>query len=58
MNEDTSLPKFRKIRAFGGISAITEGWALYAERVAAEDRPLSADEARRAEALLKETDPQ
>jgi cytochrome c-type biogenesis protein CcmH len=29
-----------------------------AERVAAEDRPLSADEARRAEALLKETDPQ
>lgn len=37
MNEDTSLPKFRKIRAFGGISAITEGWALYAERVAAEE---------------------
>ena len=23
-------------RAFGGISAITEGWALYAERLAAE----------------------
>lgn len=37
MNEDTSLPKFRQIRAFGGISAITEGWALYAERVAAEE---------------------
>jgi uncharacterized protein (DUF885 family) len=36
MNEDTSLPKFRQIRAFGGISAITEGWALYAERLAAE----------------------
>lgn len=37
MNEDASLPKFRQIRAFGGISAITEGWALYAERVAAEE---------------------
>jgi cytochrome c-type biogenesis protein CcmH len=29
-----------------------------AERVAAADKPLSAEEARRAEALLKETDPQ
>ena len=29
-----------------------------AERVAAEDKPLSAEDARRAEALLKETDPQ
>lgn len=37
MNEDTSLPKFRQIRAFGGAAAITEGWALYAERVAAEE---------------------
>jgi uncharacterized protein (DUF885 family) len=34
--EDPSVPKFRQIRAFGGISAITEGWALYAERLAAE----------------------
>jgi uncharacterized protein (DUF885 family) len=37
MNENASLPQFRKIRAFGGIAAITEGWALYAERVAAEE---------------------
>jgi cytochrome c-type biogenesis protein CcmH len=29
-----------------------------AERVAAEDKPLSTEDARRAEALLKETDPQ
>lgn len=36
MNEDTALPRFRRIRALGGISAITEGWALYAERLAAE----------------------
>jgi uncharacterized protein (DUF885 family) len=34
--ENTSLPPFRQIRAFGGISAYTEGWALYAERLAAE----------------------
>jgi uncharacterized protein (DUF885 family) len=34
--EDPSLPRFRQIRALGGISAITEGWALYAERLAAE----------------------
>ena len=37
MNEDTALPRFRRIRALGGISAITEGWALYAERLAAEE---------------------
>ena len=36
MVEDGSLPKFRQLRLFGGISAITEGWALYAERLAAE----------------------
>jgi uncharacterized protein (DUF885 family) len=36
MVESTSLPKFRQARLFGGISAITEGWALYAERLAAE----------------------
>ena len=34
--EDESLPRFRRIRAFGTISAATEGWALYAERLAAE----------------------
>jgi uncharacterized protein (DUF885 family) len=36
MVEDRSLPRFRQARVFGGISAITEGWALYAERLAAE----------------------
>ena len=36
MIENPSLPKFRQARLFGGISAITEGWALYAERLAAE----------------------
>ncbi len=34
--EDESLPRFRRVRAFGTISAVTEGWALYAERLAAE----------------------
>jgi uncharacterized protein (DUF885 family) len=34
--ENTTLPRFRQILAFGGISAYTEGWALYAERLAAE----------------------
>jgi uncharacterized protein (DUF885 family) len=36
MVEDQSLPKFRQLRLFGGNSAITEGWALYAEKLAAE----------------------
>jgi uncharacterized protein (DUF885 family) len=34
--ENQAQPRFMQIRAFGGISAITEGWALYAERLAAE----------------------
>jgi uncharacterized protein (DUF885 family) len=34
--EDKNLPRFQQVRAFGGISAISEGWALYAERLAAE----------------------
>jgi uncharacterized protein (DUF885 family) len=34
--ENKSLPRFRQISAFGGISALTEGWGLYAERLAAE----------------------
>ena len=34
--ENQELPRFMQVRAFGGISAITEGWALYAERLAAE----------------------
>jgi uncharacterized protein (DUF885 family) len=34
--ENRSLPRFRQIGAFGGISALSEGWGLYAERLAAE----------------------
>jgi uncharacterized protein (DUF885 family) len=34
--ENEAVPRFRRIRALGGISASTEGWALYAERIAAE----------------------
>jgi uncharacterized protein (DUF885 family) len=34
--ENLSLPRFRQARALGGIAALSEGWALYAERLAAE----------------------
>ena len=34
--EDPNLPRFRQIRAFGLISAFSEGWGLYAEHLAAE----------------------
>ncbi|MEO8097685.1 MAG: DUF885 domain-containing protein [Acidobacteriota bacterium] len=34
--ENPELPRFMQIRALGGLSAITEGWGLYAERLAAE----------------------
>jgi uncharacterized protein (DUF885 family) len=34
--ENKSLPRFRQINALGGISALGEGWGLYAERLAAE----------------------
>jgi uncharacterized protein (DUF885 family) len=34
--ENMELPRFRQIHAFGGISALSEGWGLYAERLAAE----------------------
>jgi uncharacterized protein (DUF885 family) len=34
--ENKSLERFLQLRTFGGISAITEGWGLYAERLAAE----------------------
>jgi uncharacterized protein (DUF885 family)/mannose-6-phosphate isomerase-like protein (cupin superfamily) len=34
--ENTTEPRFRRIRAFGGISALSEGWGLYAEKLAAE----------------------
>ena len=35
--ENPRLPKFRQVRAFGGISANSEGWALYAERMVAQE---------------------
>jgi uncharacterized protein (DUF885 family) len=34
--ENSALPRFRQLRLFGGASATTEGWGLYAEKVAAE----------------------
>jgi len=36
VNENEDLPRFMRISAYGGNSAIVEGWALYAERLAAE----------------------
>nr|WP_225540308.1 DUF885 domain-containing protein [Xanthomonas sp. XNM01] len=41
--ENTALPKFRQVRALGGISAFSEGWALYAERLAAEQNWYEGD---------------
>ena len=41
--ENRALPKFRQTRAFGGISAFSEGWALYAERLAAEENWYDGD---------------
>jgi uncharacterized protein (DUF885 family) len=35
--ENPDLPRFRQARALGGISALSEGWALYSERLAAEN---------------------
>jgi uncharacterized protein (DUF885 family) len=35
--ENPDLPKFRQARVLGGISAMSEGWALYAERLVAEN---------------------
>lgn len=35
--ENAELPKFRQARVLGGISAMSEGWALYAERLVAEN---------------------
>jgi uncharacterized protein (DUF885 family) len=34
--ENKDLPRFRQMRAFAGISALTEGWGLYAEHLVAE----------------------
>jgi uncharacterized protein (DUF885 family) len=41
--EQTGLPKFRAQRIFGGGSAHSEGWALYAERLAVEQNWYEGD---------------
>ena len=41
--ENRGVPKFRQTGAFGGTSAFSEGWALYAERLAAEERWYEGD---------------
>ena len=41
--ENDDLPKFRQVRALGGISAFSEGWALYAERLAKEENWYEGD---------------
>jgi uncharacterized protein (DUF885 family) len=35
--ENTDLPRFRQARVLGGISALSEGWALYAEKLVADN---------------------
>jgi uncharacterized protein (DUF885 family) len=50
--ENQALPRFRQIGAFGGISALVEGWGLYAERLTAESGWYDGD----AEGLIGELD--
>jgi uncharacterized protein (DUF885 family) len=50
--ENKNLPRFRQIGAFGGISALVEGWGLYAERLAAESGWYQGDD----EGLLGQLD--
>ncbi|MBZ5610464.1 MAG: DUF885 family protein [Acidobacteriia bacterium] len=50
--ENKSLPRFRQIGAFGGISALSEGWGLYAERLTAESGWYEGDQ----EGLLGQLD--
>jgi uncharacterized protein (DUF885 family) len=45
--ENETLPAFRRTLALGGLSASSEGWALYAERFAAEDGWYDGDTAGR-----------
>jgi len=45
--ENDTLPAFRRVLALGGLSASSEGWALYAERFAAEDGWYDGDTAGR-----------
>ena len=41
--ENTGVPRFRQVRAFGGTAAFSEGWALYAEQLAADDNWYDGD---------------
>jgi uncharacterized protein (DUF885 family) len=41
--ENPGLPRFRRVRAFGGIPALSEGWGLYAEQLAAESKWYDGD---------------
>jgi uncharacterized protein (DUF885 family) len=41
--EMDDLPRFRRDRVFGGMSAHAEGWALYAERLATENNWYEGD---------------
>jgi uncharacterized protein (DUF885 family) len=50
--ENDAQPRFRRVRLFGGVTAVTEGWALYAERIAAESGWYDGD----AEGLLGQLD--
>jgi uncharacterized protein (DUF885 family) len=52
--DDGALPGFRRVSAFGIISAFAEGWGLYAERLAAESGWYGDD----LEGLLGELDSQ
>jgi len=50
--ENRNLPRFRQARVLGGVSALSEGWALYAERLAVESGWYASDP----EGLLGELD--
>lgn len=52
--EQKDLPRFRARRTFGGISAHSEGWGLYVERLAIEQGWYEADPAGRLGALSSE----
>ncbi|MSU49088.1 MAG: DUF885 domain-containing protein [Opitutus sp.] len=52
--EVKELPRFRARRTFGGISAHSEGWALYVERLAVEDGWYEGDVPGRLGALSSE----
>ena len=52
--EMTDLPRFRQDRIFGGASAHSEGWALYAEHLAAESGWYEGDTVGRLGQLDKE----